>query len=157
MARISISPTAALDPLLSPPQKILMDETNNPSALDLLAAATAQSQYLPAEENNVINTPTFSEPPASNAVETLSNPTAATATLSESIPQDVAFSPGRQDNRIPKKANLPAPIGSFDGLQLPPGIVLPDSVTPEILGGKPMRMLLEVSLILLIKSFCIPS
>jgi hypothetical protein len=74
------------------------------------------------------------------------NPIYATAASSaESIPQDVAFSPGRQtDDRIPKKNHLPDPIGS-EGIRLPPGVVLPDSVTMEVLAGKPVRMLLEVS------------
>lgn len=67
------------------------------------------------------------------------------------LPQDAAFSPGR--DRIPKKTShsaLPDPIQVFssfddDGITLPPDVVLPPSVTPQVLAGKPKKMLLEVS------------
>ncbi|KAL3796797.1 hypothetical protein HJC23_010944 [Cyclotella cryptica] len=66
------------------------------------------------------------------------------------LPQDAAFSPGRE--RIPKKTQssaFPDPIPTSsafddDGITLPPGVVLPPSVTPQVLAGKPKRMLLEL-------------
>ena len=139
--RVSISPAAqsAADPIATNNSKISSSLPNpdHPGALALLVEATEQSEYLSAEANAPVTT---IDP------NSMSNP----ATSNDSIPQDVAFSPGRnpQDvsrTRIPKKENLPAPIASVEGIQLPPGVTLPDSVTPEVLSGKPIRMLLEVS------------
>lgn len=146
--RVSVSPAAqsATDPSSTPNSKISSSLPNpdHPGALALLLEATEQSEYLPAEASAPTPATTMDSNPMSNPA------TGAAITSNDSIPQDVAFSPGRnpQDvsqTRIPKKDNLPAPISSFEGMQLPPGLTLPDSVTPEVLSGKPIRMLLEVS------------
>ena len=147
--RVSTSPQSLPQTLsLLPTDKISTPNPNPaaaPTALALLVAATEQSHYLPAE------TPAPPPPPVVAAMpDSDPNHPTAQSQSNESIPQDVAFSPGRavsaqEGGRIPKK-DLPAPNGMFEGLQLPPGVVLPDTVTPDILAGKPIRMLLEVSL-----------
>ena len=154
--RISTSPQSLPQTLsFLPIDKISTPNPNPaaaPTALALLVAATEQSQYLPAETETPVAPP---HPPIVAAMSD-SDPIHPTtqSQSNESIPQDVPFSPGgvgqdalsaQEGGRIPKK-DLPAPAGTFEGLQLPPGVVLPDTVTPDILSGKPIRMLLEVSL-----------
>lgn len=149
--RVSTSPTEAVGSLFPPTGKISSSTDPPPAAgpLALLVEATEQSNYLPDDSpaQQQDSAPAQAPTPKAEEPAVPGLTVAPPATAAESIPQDVAFSPSHQDNRIPKKNSLPAPIGTLDGFQLPPGVVLPDSVTPEILAGKPMRMLFEVSLL----------